>query len=96
MIALKQRNPALKVLIAVGGWTAGTKEMGNMLGSAANRTKFTKQAISFLRTRKFDGIDLDFEFPGSRGSDRHDKYRFTLLCRVRVWVFGVAVGRQTA
>ncbi|KAK2186799.1 hypothetical protein NP493_188g01013 [Ridgeia piscesae] len=81
VIALKKKNPALKVLLAVGGWTAGTKEMGKMLASAANRTAFTKQAISFLRTRKFDGLDLDFEFPGSRGSRRNDKFRFTLLCK---------------
>ena len=85
VIALKKKNPALKVLLAVGGWTAGTKEMGKMLASAANRTAFTKQAISFLRTRKFDGLDLDFEFPGSRGSRRNDKFRFTLLIKVSVW-----------
>ena len=72
-------------MIAVGGWTAGTEEMGMMLASTANRTKFITQAISFLRTRQFDGLDLDFEFPGSRGSEDIDKYRFTLLCKVSVW-----------
>ncbi|BFZ20890.1 hypothetical protein BsWGS_23929 [Bradybaena similaris] len=80
-LALKDKNPALKVLLAVGGWQIGSEPFIPMIRDEDNRVAFVGNVISYLRRHGFDGFDVDWEFPATRGSPPEDKYRFTLLMK---------------
>ena len=81
---LKGTHPGLKTMLSVGGWNFGTAQVTIMLRTPATRTYFTTTSITYLRSRYIDGLDLDFEYPGSGHSPPSDKHRYTLLVKVCV------------
>ncbi|KAI8776875.1 acidic mammalian chitinase [Biomphalaria glabrata] len=79
--SLRTKNPELKILLAIGGWVAGYEPFYDVVESEQTISRFADNAITYLRDAGMDGLDVDWEFPGSRGSPGEDKFKFTLLLK---------------
>lgn len=62
---LKYSYPDLKVTIAIGGWNEGSKKYSGMAKDPMKRKQFVESAVLFLKKYNFDGLDLDWEYPGN-------------------------------
>lgn len=83
-VALKQRNPQVKTLIAIGGWNEGSENYSNMVADDVARGKFVKNAVQFVQKHGFDGFDLDWEYPNQRGGKLADVVRNrVLICYIQ-------------
>lgn len=80
-MALKDANPNLKVLAAVGGWNEGSVKYSQMAADPARRKTFIQTSLDFIRRHGFDGMDLDWEYPAQRGGSVADKQNVVQLLR---------------
>lgn len=63
--AVEFKRKGIKVTVAIGGWndSAGDK-YGRLVRTEASRKKFIKHVIEFIEKYGFEGLDLDWEYPG--------------------------------
>ena len=66
IVALKKKNPNLKVLLSIGGWGAGG--FTPMSSDETKRKAFAKDCLRVCQQYNLDGIDLDWEFPSNNSS----------------------------
>ena len=78
-MALEQILPFLKTLLAIGGWTDSlTTKYSELVASSSRRSQFIAHVIPYLQSYGFDGLDLDWEYPGKSGN-LADKGNFALF-----------------
>ncbi|KAL2867039.1 glycoside hydrolase superfamily [Aspergillus lucknowensis] len=61
-------SPETKLMVAVGGWgdTSGFSEGAK---DEASRERYAKNVAAMLDSAGFDGVDIDWEYPGGNGED---------------------------
>jgi chitinase len=110
LLKLKQRHPALKVLISVGGWSFSNRFSDAAL-TPASRSAFAASCVDMFvkgnvapgisTAGLFDGIDIDWEYPGACGATcdfrAEDTANFTALLaefRRQLDAAGQAAGKK--
>jgi chitinase len=84
---LKQKAPGLKIWISIGGWTFSDNDTdtqavwGDLASTQAKRTTFATNLRKFCMEWGFDGVDLDWEYPGApdRGGHKDDGKNYVSL-----------------
>ena len=86
LVALKSRNPSLKVILSLGGW-GGCETCSPVFATRKGRRQFARSVKKTGRHFQTDGLDLDWEYPAIPGFPGHafspdDKDHFTALMQV--------------
>ncbi len=84
-VAQKKRNPALKVIVSIGGWT-GCYTCSEVFSKDSSIRIFASSVKKILNDFDVDGIDLDWEYPAIEGPPGHpfaasDRDNFTSLLK---------------
>ena len=96
-IVYQAHSNGVKILPSIGGWTLS----GNFPGIAADpvkRATFAQSCVDLIQTYGFDGIDLDWEYPGfaPHNGTPQDKANFNLLLaeiRTAIDNYGTSIGQ---
>ncbi|GMH70881.1 hypothetical protein TL16_g05514 [Triparma laevis f. inornata] len=84
MAALRTANPGLKIMASLGGWTLSAG-FSTAAATPESRATLVESCLYLVERDGFDGIDLDWEYPGKAGNTNDftaaDKDNFTLLLK---------------
>jgi GH18 family chitinase len=98
---LRAEFPHIRTLISVGGWTWSGR-FSDVALTNTSRAVFAESCVDFIRSYNFDGVDIDWEYPGGGGlpsnvSRPEDRENYTLLLqelRDRLDAAGAEDGRE--
>ncbi len=82
LVELKAKNPDIKILISIGGWT-WSKHFSDAVLTDTSTKNFATSGVAIVSKYNLDGIDIDWEFPGMVGDSNsyrpEDKQHYTRL-----------------
>ncbi|KAL4713733.1 hypothetical protein ACJJTC_004264 [Scirpophaga incertulas] len=81
--AIKERNPDIKRIFAVGGFNEGSEKYSVMAANKTLRTNFINSTLQMVLDYDVDGMELDWEFPNARDTvhGEEDIDNFTQLLK---------------
>ena len=90
-------NNGVKVLPSIGGWTL-SNNFPAIAADPIKRATFAQACVELIDSFNFDGIDIDWEYPGyaPHSGTTQDKSNFNLLLqdiRTAIDSFGVTIGK---
>src|SRR5690606_23615492 len=79
----KERNPALRTLLSIGGWT-WSGGFSDAAPTDASRQRVARSRVGPAVRYGFDGLDVEWEFPVSGGLETNvrrpeDRRNYTML-----------------
>ncbi|KAJ5110014.1 chitotriosidase-1 [Penicillium argentinense] len=85
----RSRNSELQIFASLGGWTFSDNDtatqpvFSDIAADAGKGLKFANNLLSFMVHYGFDGVDLDWEYPGAgdRGGNKDDVKNYVLLMK---------------
>jgi chitinase len=84
LTSLRKENPALTVLVSVGGWD-WSGGFSDVVLTEQSRQTFIESVVAFLKSYDLDGLDIDWEYPGMAGAGHkfraEDGANFTTLLK---------------
>ncbi|KPM42249.1 hypothetical protein AK830_g4355 [Neonectria ditissima] len=100
--ALKRKNSALRAVVALGGWTFNDNNtiwqpvFSDLSSTKAKRAIFISELVKFMDRYGFDGVDIDWEYPGApdRGGKPDDGENLTKLFKEMRTAFDNMSGRH--
>jgi chitinase len=83
MKKLRSQSNNLQMWIAVGGYAVGAAPFSKLAATTTGRSTFVDSACSFMDKYDFDGMDLDWEYPGATdtGGTKADAANLVLLLK---------------
>lgn len=101
---LKRKNPGLKVIMALGGWSFNNNDtiwqpvFSDIVLSKEKQSKFINKVEDFMMEYGFDGVDIDWEYPGApdRGGKKDDGENFTKLLKEMRKAFDEYDGKEVS
>lgn len=94
---MRLSNPRVKLMVAGGGDGIFSRNFSPLAESEQARMNFAKNIVFFLQTHKFDGFDLDWEYPvvDSKGEDRENFIKLLTILKSQLsannFIFSIAI-----
>jgi len=79
--ALKEKNPDLKTLLAMGGQSDDPRGLWAAAADPAKRERIIQSGVSFVTFHGFDGVNLNWQFPSANGGSYDDRTNIGILVR---------------